>query len=185
MRLMSRWALLLLALAVAACGGGGGGGGGGPTTPPPPPPPGITFTADGAAGANSVALASGSGSDANTLLLTVNANGVTDLYGVAFDLRYPSNLFRYEGSPVADFLNNGAQTSFQVVETTPGTLVVGYTRLGAVAGATGSGTMITLRFTATAAGNGTFTFSDNSAFNSRGEPIPGLTWVAGRVQVVR
>ncbi|HVR97741.1 MAG TPA: cohesin domain-containing protein [Thermoanaerobaculia bacterium] len=184
---MRRLLLLLLALAVVtACGGGGGGGGGGPTTPPPPPPPGITFTSDGTAGSNSIALASGAGSDANTLILTVAANSVTDLYGVAFDLRYPNNLFRYEGSPVADFLNTGGtQVSFNVVEPTPGTLVVGYSRLGSVPGATGSGTLVTLRFTATTAGSGTFAFDDHTAFNSHGEPISGLTWVAGRVQVVR
>jgi hypothetical protein len=172
-------------LAVLACGGGGGGGGGGPIGPPPPPPPGITFTPAGAAGTNSISLASGGGSDANSLLLEVRVNSVEDLYGIAFDLRYPNTVLRYE-TATASYLNEGGnQTSLQLTEPTPGTLVIGYTRLGAVSGASGSGLLLTLRFAAIAAGNGNFTFADNAGYNSRGEPIPGLTWIAGAVQVVR
>lgn len=182
---MRHRALLLLPfLALAAACGGGGGGGGSPTEPrPTPPPPGITFTADSGAAQNGIAMASGSGTTLDTLVLEVRANNVQDLYGVGFDLTYPNTLFRFEGA-TPGFLNDGQQVSFNLVETSPGTLVVGYARLGAVSGATGSGALLTLRFTATAAGTGRFAFAQNTAFNSRGETL-AATWTGGSATIVR
>jgi hypothetical protein len=184
------WLLCLAVVAatatVTACGGGGGGGGSPtqPTPTPTPPPPGITFTAQSGGGQNNIALASTAASDLNTLVLEVRANSVQDLYALAFDLRYPNAVLRYDGA-TAGFLNEGAQTSLNLVEPSPGTLVVGYTRLGAVAGASGSGVLLTLRFSAVAAGSGNFSFAQNLAFNARGDSIATVTWSAGSVQVVR
>ena len=175
-------ALVLAVLVLAACGGGGGGGGGTPTSPTPPPPPGIVFTATGAAGANSLALASGSGTTATTLILELRANQVTDLYGVAFDLSYPSAQLQFTRVTAGPLLAGGA---VQASVTSPGTLVVGGTHLGNVAGANGSGVVLTLELNAVAAGGGSFTFSRNSALSSRGQPIGGISWVAGSVQVNR
>jgi hypothetical protein len=177
--------LLLPFLALSAACGGGGGGGGSPTepTPPPPPPPGITFTADSGSGQTGIILGSGSGTTVDTLVLEVRANNVQDLYGVGFDLTYPNTLLRFEGA-TPGFLNDGQQVSFNLVETSPGTLVVGYARLGAVSGASGSGVILTLRFTATAAGTGRIAFAQNTAFNSRGDML-GLTWTGGSVTIVR
>ena len=174
---------VFLALALASCGGGGGGGGG-PTepTPPPVPTPGIVFTAQGSATANSISLASGTGTTANTLVLEVRATQVTDLYGVAFDLTYPSAALQFSRAVIGPLLAGG---SVQAVASTPGTLVVGGTHLGNVAGATGSGVVMTLEFTAVAAGQGSFAYSRNSAFDSAGRAMTGVTWVAGSVQVVR
>lgn len=183
-------AIVAVVATMAACGGGGGGSS--PTQPTPtptptptPPPPGITFTAQSGGGQNSISLASGPGTDLNNLVLEVRANSVQDLYGVAFDLRYPNTILRYD-SATSGFLNNGgAQVSLNLVEPSPGTLVVGYTRLGTAPGASGSGVLLTLRFSAVAAGSGNFTFAQNTAFNPRGESIAALTWSAGSVQVVR
>jgi hypothetical protein len=174
----------LLALALAACGGGGGGGGGptAPTPPPPPPPPGIVFTAAGSAGANSLFLASGAGTTANTLILELRASQVSDLYGVAFDLSYPGAQLQFTRVTAGPLLANG---SAQAVTAAPGTLVVGGTHLGAVAGASGSGVVLTLEFTALAAGGGSFVFSRNSALDSDGDIIPNVSWLAGSVQVTR
>jgi cohesin domain-containing protein len=170
-------------LFVTACGGGGGGGGG-PTAPnpPPPPPPGITFTSAGVAGANSLALASGTGTTATTLFLELRANQVTDLYGVAFDLTYPSAQLQFTRVTAGPLLAGGA---VQASATAPGTLVVGGTHLGNVPGASGSGVVLTLEFNAVTAGSGSFTFSRNSALSSHGQPITGISWVAGSVQVNR
>lgn len=182
---MRRRILLLLPFfAVAAACGGGGGGGGSPTEPPPPPPtPGITVTADSAPAQNAITLVSGTGTTVDTLVLEVRATGVQDLYGVGFDLTYPNTLLHFEGA-TPGFLNDGQQVSFNMVETASGTLVVGYSRLGAVAGASGSGVLLTLRFTATAAGTGRFAFAQNVAFNSRGESL-ALTWPGSAVSIVR
>jgi hypothetical protein len=180
-RLLAALACGLPLLALAACGGGGGGGPTAPT-PPPPPPPGIVFTAQGSATANSLSLASGAGTTATTLILEVRAAQVTDLYGVAFDLAYPSGQLQFTRAMAGAMLAGG---SVQAVASTPGTLVVGGTHLGNVAGADGSGVVMTLEFSAVAAGQGSFAFSRNSAFDSHGTAMTGVTWVAGSVTVTQ
>lgn len=166
---------LLLAL-TAACGGGGGGGG---PTEPPPPTRGVFFTPQTSA-ASGISLASVASSDPATLILEVRANSVTDLYGLAFDLRYPGTLLQLVRTTQGPFLSGGTVQSSQG----PGLLILGLSRLGAVEGATGSGVLLTLEFRATAAGEGSFTFEQNSAVNSGGQPLSGLTWSAGTVRVV-
>jgi hypothetical protein len=181
--LRSAAALLLAALSLLAlaCGGGGGGS---PTSPPPPPAAGIVFTPQGAPGSNTIYLASGAATTATTLVLEVRANQVTDLYGVAFNLTYPSAQLQFS-SATAGALLGGDSGSAQAVVSTPGTLVVGGSHLGAVPGANGSGVVLTLVFTATAAGQGSFGFALNSAFSSTGQTQSGISWLAGSVQVTR
>jgi hypothetical protein len=173
--------LAVLALLALACGGGGGGS---PTSPTPTPTAGIVFTPQGAPGSNAVFLASGAATTATTLVLEVRANQVTDLYGVAFNLTYPSAQLQFS-SATAGALLGGDSGSVQAVVSTPGTLVVGGSHLGAVPGANGSGVVLTLVFTATAAGQGSFGFALNSAFNSTGQTQGGISWLAGSVQVTR
>ena len=178
---------LLLALAVAAdlaCGGGGGGGGGGPTDPPTPTPPTtITFTPSGTGGTNSLALTRIS-SDQTSLVLSLEATSVTDLYGVAFDLRFPAALAFAEATEGTFLDQNGSvDTSLQVAESPSGTLVIGLSRLGQVPGRTGTGSLLRLRFTRRATGAGDLVFADNQAFNALGSAIAGVQWSAGRVVV--
>jgi hypothetical protein len=180
--------LLVAALAVAsllslACGGGGGGGG--PTSPTPTPTPAasIVFTPAGAPASNALFLASSTATTATTLVLEVRANQVTDLYGVAFDLTYPSTQLSFSRVTAGPLL--GASGSAQAAVSAPGTLVVGGSHLGAVPGANGSGVVLTLEFTATAAGTGSFAYTRNSAFNSSGQTLAGTSWLAGSVQVTR
>ncbi len=176
----------LAALVLFGCGGGGGG----PTSPPPPPPPpppasGVTFTADGTAPANSVALQAGP-RDAPDFVLEVRVRDVVDLYGVSFDLAYPADLLRFLSARVTegDFLPaGGADTELLVANRPQGNLVIGYTRIGDTPGAEGSGLLLTLEFSASADGNGRFTIDQNTAFDSAGEPQGDVTWVSGSVQV--
>lgn len=179
-------ALLALAAlaAFAACGGGGGGGGGTPTepTPPPPPPAGFVFTAQGSPGANTLYLANGAATTATTLVLELRASQVTDLYGVAFDLTYPSTQLQFVRVTPGPLLANGAA---QAAAGGTGTLIVGGSHLGNVAGANGSGVVLTLEFTGIAAGSGSFGFARNSALNSEGDSVAGVAWLAGSVQVNR
>src|SRR5689334_12150032 len=118
-----RIAATALLLTLAACGGGGGGGGG-PTTPPPPPTPAITFTATGTSSPNSIVLASGASTTATTLFLEVRALSVEDVYGVAFDLRYPSNLLQFVRATPGSLFETG---SAQAAPSGEGNLVVGAT----------------------------------------------------------
>jgi hypothetical protein len=174
---------LLGLLALAACGGGGGGGGG-PTapTPPPAPQPSIVFTVQGSPGANTLFLAGGAASTASTLVLEVRASQVTDLYGVAFDLSFPSAQLQFVRATPGPLLSGG---TVQAVPSGTGTLVVGGTHLGSVPGANGSGVVMTLELSAVAAGSGSFAFSRNSALDSSGDPLRGTAWLAGSVQVIR
>jgi Cohesin domain len=171
--------LLALALLLTACGGGGGGS---TPTEPPPPVAGIVLTPQATPGANSLYLASGAATTATTLVLELRASQVTDLYGVAYDLTYPATQLQFVRATAGPLLNNGAA---QAAVSSPGTLIVGGTHLGATPGATGSGVVMTLEFSAAAAGSGSFAFARNSALNSTGAAISGLTWLAGSVTVTR
>lgn len=179
--------LLIAATSLLSCGGGGGSrGGGGPTAPPTatPAPASIGFTATATGGANSLALTRTS-SDATTLVLSLEATSVTDLYGVAFDLLYPADVLAFGALVEGPFLDQGGSvdTTLQVAETPPGTLVVGLSRLGQVSGRTGTGALLRLEFERRAAGSGDLRFQGNQAFNAAGDPIPGIVWSGGRVVV--
>jgi hypothetical protein len=171
--------LLLAAMAViTACGGGGGGGGGTPTDPPPPTR-GIVFT-PGAAVTSGISLAAAAAPDTSTLILEVRANAVTDLYGVAFNLRTPNTVLRYVRATQGTFLTGA---SLQIAEGTGGTLVVGLSKLGTAAGSSGSGVLLTLEFQSVASGDGTFSFTNNTAINSSAQTLSGLSWSAGTARV--
>jgi hypothetical protein len=176
-RLAMAGGLLAVALATARCGGGGGGGG--PTGPPPPSST-IVFTA---AGGGSLQLASGAGTQGTTLVLELRSTGVQDLYGVAFHLSYPTTVLRFSGASEGTLLNAGGTvpTSFQIVDSPAGNLVIGLTRLGRVAGTAAAGTLLTLQFSGVATGSGTLAFTANRASDSQGNPI-SVAWAGGSVQ---
>lgn len=174
----------LLALAVAvtvlvglACGGGGGGGG---PTGPPPPPPGINFSPESNASAESVFLQQGGQTSAERLFLDVRVSEVEDFYGVAFDLEFPANLLTWVGVDEGGFL--GTNTSLEVVETMPGVLVVGHTRLGSQPGQDGSGILMTLEFLPAGTGSGPFDFENEQAFRTNSFPQT-VDFIAGTVSV--
>ena len=175
--------LAVLVVGLGACGGGGGGGGSTPTQPPPPPPtqPSVTFSPTAAAGAGSLALAMGADSTTTKLVLEVRSGGVKDLYGVAFDLQYPANLLQFTQATQGPLLANG---TFQQTLTTTGNLVVGVTRLGITPGVSDPGVLARIEFKPLASGTGLFSFSRNTALNSSGVPIAGVTWIAGSVTTV-
>lgn len=175
-----RSALLAAAVLAVSCGGGGNG----PTSPPPPPPPtpGITFTPSGSAASPGISLAAGAGSTANDLILEVRASGIRDLYAIAFDLQYPGGVLQFATSNSASSILAGG--TFQVTHTASDVLV-GASLLGSVPGVAGDGVILTLELQPTAAGGGAFSFTRNTVFDSAGQPIAGVSWTAGSVQVVR
>jgi hypothetical protein len=171
--------VLFVLAALAACGGGGS-----PTRPPPPPPPtsSLTFTPGSSTGGSVVALARTGATGGRELDLAVEAREVSALYGVAFDLGYPASVLSFEGATAGGFLAEGGfQVSLQVAEET-GNLIVGVTRLGAVPGASGSGTLLTLRFRSVASGTGSVSFSRTQAIDADGRPLGGVAFVGGSVQ---
>jgi hypothetical protein len=104
---------------------------------------------------------------------------------MAFHLSYPLGSLRYTGAAEGSVLNAGGSlpTAFQIVESPPGNLVVGLTRLGRVSGTAAAGTLMTIQLTAVASGSGNLAFSSTQASDSSGNAIPGLTWSGGAVQV--
>jgi len=148
------------------------------------PQAGISYTAAGAAGSNSIAATRNAGSTTTVLKLDLGAVDVTDLYGVAVDVFYPSNLFELTSISEGTFLS-GEQTAFQFLEVSPGHLVFGLTRLGQVSGVSGSGTLIALEFASRGiAGTGAFSLDETGAFSSNGAEIAGVTWLGGSATVV-
>jgi hypothetical protein len=172
--------LALIALPLLLACGGGGGGGSSPTQPQAE----IVFTPTSTG--PGIVLAQGGTTTASNLVLEVRAAQVSGLYGVAFDLDYPSNVLHFSGYHAGSFLAaNGVQVSTQVAETTPGHLVVGVSRLGSTtSGVDGSGVLLELDLAATAAGTGNFAFTRNGAYHSDGSGI-SLAWAAGSVAVTR
>ncbi len=171
--------ILLVAALGAACGGGGGGGG-----PIEPPPTSLTFTPAQTQPVNSVVLARSNGTDPNTLVLELRATGVSDLYGVGFDLTYPAAL-RYEATTEGTWLSSaGAVLTSLQVGPASNRLTVGLSRLGSVGGVSGDGVLLSLRFSAVAAGSGALEFSNAEAFNSTTTAFT-VQWIGGSVSVVR
>lgn len=169
-------AALLAFAALAACGGGGG------PTQPPPPTASLTFTPGGTSGGAAVVLSRTGATAGRDLDLAVEARQVANLYGVAFDLGYPASVLSYQGATPGEFLATGGfQVSVQVAEQS-GNLIVGVTRLGAVPGASGNGTLVTLRFRSVASGTGSLSFSRTQAVDADGHPIGGVDFVGGSVQ---
>jgi hypothetical protein len=168
----------LLTLLTGACGGGGGSS----PTAPPPPQSGITFTSAGSASGISLAMAGGS--QGTTLALAVDSSGIQNLYGVGFHLTYPYTVLHFTGATEGAILNagGGVGTSFQVVESPPGTLIVGLSRLGVVGGTSAAGPLMTLQFSAVASGTGTLAFAHDEAADSNSNPIAGVSWNGGTVQ---
>ena len=174
--------LWLCLIGVLACGGGGGGGGGAPA--PPTNPTGPTSVAlDSTAPPSGIFLQRGTGSAGTRLEVEVRAEEVSGVFGLAFDLVFPAQLLNFQGFGEGDFLGaDGAQTSLQVSDTGSGRLIVGATRLGRVGAMTGSGSIVTFVFQATAVGNGALSFQSNEAIGGVGEEVT-LTWTGGTVRV--
>ena len=162
-------AAVLVALGVVACDRGSTS----PTAPTSQPPRGVSFLA-GQVGDESIGLR-GTALGA-TLEVEIYAAGVQDLYGLGFELLFPSNLLRYEG------LDDGVFPGLEARESAPGQLLVGATHLGSVGGLNGSGTVAVVRFSAFANGSGSLDFSAQEAFDRFGDRL-ALNWVGGSVEV--
>ena len=80
-------------------------------------------------------------------------------------------------------LSGDGTTSLQTAESPSGRVVVGLSRLGQVAGRSGTGSLLRIEFRRRATGSGDLRFERNQAFNPAGNQIPGIVWSGGRVTV--
>lgn len=174
----------VLAWLTATCGGGGGAG---PTAPPPPPPPEpIAFTAVGTPGALTIHLTKADGTARELLRLEIRASEFGDLYGLGFDLVYPTDLLNYRGGSHVEggFLAaDGSRVEIFARQITDGIVIVGLSRLGDVGGVDGSGLLLTLDFTAVNNGSGSFGYTANNAFDGGRNPLGETVWQAGDIQI--
>ncbi len=170
----------LLLVSLAACGGSPS-----TPTPPPTPQPGITYQSSAnPAPANSIVLETRS-SDTQQITLALKANAVTDLYGVALDIRFNTAIVSFDSFSVGDFLGSEETSmSTQVVENPAGTLVIGQSKFGAVSGSAGTGDMLVLTFRAVAAGSSAMTIANQGAYDPSGS-ITSTSFLGGTLTVVR
>ncbi|MXW00461.1 MAG: hypothetical protein F4X59_08820 [Holophagales bacterium] len=163
-------ATVLATMSLLACESGGGS----PTAPVGPVTTRGVIFSPAVPGDAAIALrgtASGS-----TLEIEVYAVGVDDLYGLSFELRFPADLLRYESH------GRGVFPSVEATEAAAGRLLVGATHLGPVAGLSGGGAIVFVRFTAIANGSGRFDFSGEEALDSYGDRL-ALNWNGGTVSI--
>ena len=184
------FAAAAVVLLLAGCGGGGSNPS--PTAPPPPPPPpppteGVFFTPDGIPASSTIYLEGQDTEDStSSFVVEVRANDVEDLYGVSFDLQYPSDLLTWRRGKYEEgtFLNSGgAETKILIDRRPAGNLVIGIARVGDAEGVSGSGLLLSLEFVNEAVvGTGVFSFSDNDLVDSFGGIQEGSQWLAGSIE---
>lgn len=145
----------------------------------------VAFLSDNAnPGPNSVTLRQQSATS-SSLILDVAMVQVQNVYGAAFEIRYPSGVIRYTGYASGDFLSgDGAPVSIQVAENPAGVLIIGATRLGDAGGINGSGNLLSLRFEPVATGSGRVDFQNASLRDPNNNIIPGVNFLGGSVSVV-
>ncbi|MCL4524517.1 MAG: cohesin domain-containing protein [Acidobacteria bacterium] len=180
---MKRSSVFLLCLLLAACKGGGGG------APPPPPTSTAIFTPATAPPGAAITVTGPAGAQQGSITLDLNAQSLpANTYGIAFDLDFNSGLVAFAGPQNGTFFEAAGPASYQVKldPANNGKLIVGVMLLGQSSGVSGSGRIVSLRFNIlNNAGSAPLTFSGNAAQNSSGQPLSGLSWAAGTVQVTR
>ncbi len=108
--------------------------------------------------------------------LTVNATGISDLYGYQFDIGFNPSILSATSLTEGSLLPSGGSTSFipGVIDNAAGTVTFNAGILnGAAFGVSGSGPLVTFQFMALAAGSSSVQLFNVTALNSFGE---GLTF---------
>ncbi|MEA3344260.1 MAG: cohesin domain-containing protein [Patescibacteria group bacterium] len=120
--------------------------------------------------------------------LTLNAESVTDLFGVAFDLSFDPSSVTFVSAEKGDFLSAECETSLAVKENPSGNLIVGLTMLGFDCKAvSGSGDVIIFNFKSLdKEADANFAFSNNVLAISKEGSIsfdPSGDWQEAKVVI--
>lgn len=124
--------------------------------------------------AASITLDSPSFNAGDLFSVTIAIENVTDLYTFSVDLNFDPGVVTPTGATAGAFL--GGCCFFAILPGDPGgapgvVQFIGDTLAGAVPGASGSGTLALVSFTALASGNPGFALSNPFLLNSTGDPI--------------
>lgn len=133
-------------------------------------------------GSNSVYMAQNTSlSSGDILAIDVKANNISsNVYGAAFDVDFDSSEMTYSSYVKGDFLGS-VEPNVELQSGSSNKVVVGVSKQGTATGATGSGTIVTLKFNVT--GGSTVSFINNELRNSSNQAISGISWYGGAVAV--
>lgn len=152
---------------------------------------GVFFTPEGTPGEPTIYLGAAEETALDEIFeLRVEAEGVEDLFGVAFRVQFPGELLAFRPNQVEEgsFLNEegAVETELQVARFGD-VLTVGLTRLGEQPGAEGSGRLLTLRFALRdeAEGKGSLAFERNDTRDSQGQIQENVEWLSASIEVLR
>jgi hypothetical protein len=113
--------------------------------------------------------------------MSVNIEGVTDLYGVGFTIQFAPFGLTLTASDVSEgpFMSEGGSIPTAMaykISVMDGTIKVGISRLGNYPGASGSGTVCTFKFTVSEAGSSPITIKDVGLVDSNLNPMDYVTF---------
>jgi hypothetical protein len=180
-----RIALMALMAFMVSCGGGGPAG----TTIVPEPPGGSTNLVgsfdpdDPNPGTGTVSMSQGSATSGDVVMVQVDVTGISNLFGVNFDVVYNPALADYLGDYPGDVMESGGHTGHYVLtEQQPGRIVAGVARENAGAGGvnvTTTQALVTLAFQVTGAGSSTVSFENFSCEDANLQTMQGISWAGG------
>lgn len=157
-------------------------GGGGEKTVITNPSQVVAFTGT-TPGNNTVYMSQNSAlSNGTTLAIDIKSNNISNAYGVAFDVDFDSSKITYDSYIAGSHLESGGETVNYFVSPQTGKLVVGISRLTGVA--SGSGTIVTLKFKSATSGTAQISFSNNEVRNADNQVVSGVSWSGGTASVI-
>jgi general secretion pathway protein D len=141
----------------------GGGGGGAPTPATPPPPAVVSF--------NPQNILAKTG---DLVTVQVMMSQGTRVGSVPFHVMYDPKILQFmpPGAEGEFLKRDGASTIYNAQASTLNEVFVALARVGVPTGATGSGILCTLQFTAVSAGSTNLTFAEASVLDPQGQPLP-------------
>jgi hypothetical protein len=170
-------AVAFLALLTLGCGGD--------DRDPNPPDACMDFTPASGPQPGAVTSREGGGSGCDAVAVDLYVTDVDDVFAAVFTVAYDTTVASYQDLSVAGSLlsSDGAQVVTEV-DTQPGRVVVGISRLGVDSGIDVAGTRLLARLTfrrESNGGNGFLTYSGASLRDSQEPPgaIPGVSWFGG------
>lgn len=123
-------------------------------------------------------------SSGDVIAIDVRLNNVSDyVYGTAFGVDFDSTKIDFVGYATGSLLEQGGKTAEYMWAENSNEVILGITRLGGVGGVSGSGTLVTLKFKAVAAGNSTISFGYGSLKDPALNTVTINSWDGGTVAV--